>query len=168
MFDMIGGTSGAGWSDFGDRFPNVWLGVSVENQAAADERIPWLLKCPAAVRFLSCEPLLGEIDIRTHLLSDYDKEAHDPRMTGLECGWNKVDWVIVGGESGPHARPMHLDWVRSVRDQCQEWRTPFFFKQWGEWDPERRRVGKKAAGNVLDGWTWEEFPIQAAEAKGDE
>jgi protein gp37 len=99
--------------------PNVWLGVSVENQAAADERIPLLLQTPAAVRFLSCEPLLGNLEIS--------------RWFAAACGdapW--LDWVICGGESEHGARPMLPDWARSLRDQCQAAGVPFFFKQWGK------------------------------------
>lgn len=129
--------------------PNVWLGTSVENQKAADERIPLLLQTPAAVRFLSCEPLLGPVD-----LSQYLYRGHKCAVTGLpaenlhSCGdcdpclksfglpaSSRVDWVIAGGESGPNARPMHPDWVRSLRDQCQAADVSFFFKQWGEWFP---------------------------------
>lgn len=95
--------------------PNLWLGVSVENQETADWRIPILLQIPAAVRFISCEPLLSPINIT--------KENKD------------IDWVICGGESGPNARPMHPDWARSLRDQCQESGVPFFFKQWGNYRP---------------------------------
>lgn len=100
--------------------PNVWLGVSVEDQAAAYARIPDLLQTPAAVRFLSCEPLLGPVDLG-HFLCHYWRK-------GLTLG-NYLDWVICGGESGPGARPMHPDWARSLRDQCQEAGVPFFFKQ---------------------------------------
>lgn len=102
-------------------FPNLWLGVSVENQAAADERIPLLMQVPAAVRFLSCEPLLGPVDISTYLPAPYYP--------------GRIDWVIVGGESGPGARPMHPDWARSLRDQCDWSKTAFFFKQWGTYGP---------------------------------
>jgi protein gp37 len=123
--------------------PNVWLGVSVENQRFADERIPLLLQTPAAVRFLSCEPLLGKVDLY--------KLRHATRKNIL------VDWVIAGGESGPHARPMHPDWARSLRDQCQAAGVPFFFKQWGEWW-SGMRLGKKKAGRLLDGREWNEFP----------
>jgi protein gp37 len=135
--------------------PNVWFGASVEHQAAADLRIPDLVAIPSAIHFLSVEPLLGPVLML-----------------------NTVDWVIVGGESGPHARPMHPEWVRSLRDQCQESRIPFFFKQWGEHLPYDHasqvhvvrddvqsfrdmpcyRVGKKAAGRMLDGRTWDEVP----------
>lgn len=145
--------------------PNVWLGVSVENQQAADERIPLLLETPAAVRFLSCEPLLGSIDL--------DNYWGDPS--------SGIDWVIAGGESGSKARPVHPWWVQELRDQCRDAGVPFFFKQWGEWkethalrcnepgikgkpwfnfDPDTSvcRIGKQAAGRELDGRTWDEFP----------
>lgn len=109
--------------------PNVWLGVSVENQKYADERIPHLLQTPAAVRFLSCEPLLGPIEFsnvtkRSDAVSQLCKKA-----------FHGIHWVIVGGESGPGARPMHPDWVRSLRDQCTQAGVSFFFKQWGAWEP---------------------------------
>ena len=138
--------------------PNVWLGVSVEDQAAADERIPLLQQCPAAVHFLSCEPLLGHIMIG---------EAASP--------YPGIGWVVAGGESGPGARPMHPNWARSLRDQCQSAGVPFLFKQWGAWASVSevegagqhyrfedgatvRRVGKKVAGRALDGVVWQEFP----------
>lgn len=171
---------------------NVWLGVSVENQETADERIPLLLQTPAAVRFVSAEPLLGPVDL-DQALWFYDVEAA-PNVRGL---LNKLHWVIVGGESGPGARPMHPDWARSIRDQCHATGVPFFFKQWGEWapgenvqrhtgtvgtaswvndawrlgrenlaneaghrddEPDLYRVGKKAAGSMLDGREWKEWP----------
>jgi|CXWL01.1.fsa_nt_gi protein gp37 len=109
--------------------PNVWLGVSVEDQKRADERIPHLLRCPAAVRFLSVEPLLGPIDF-----------VHTPASVGgafLGTTLPGLHWLIVGGESGHGARPMHPGWVRSIRDQCQAAGVPFFFKQWGAWMPLR-------------------------------
>lgn len=112
---------------------NVWLGTSCEDQATANERVPVLLQVPAAVRFLSCEPLLGPIDF--HFQSNCMDYGHaDFGCPGLDS--HKLHWVIVGGESGRNARPMHPDWVRSIRDQCDEHRganIPFFFKQWGEW-----------------------------------
>lgn len=117
--------------------PNVWLGVSVEDQTRADERIPDLLATPAAVRFLSCEPLLGPVDLN-HLFQDHP--AHYDALRGEyhnESGihsTHRIDWVIAGGESGPDARPMHPDWARSLRDQCAAAGVPFHFKQWGEWD----------------------------------
>ena len=162
--------------------PNVWLGVSVENQKAADERIPLLLATPAAVRFVSCEPLIGPVILREEWMPHYDATQHyaiDPPNYR-----DKISWAICGGESGPGARPMHPQWVRSLRDQCRDASVPFFFKQWGEWRPggpsetiledtgtiqgklvymNRHpvpvvRVGKKVAGRELDGLTWEEYP----------
>lgn len=119
--------------------PNVWLGVSVENQKAADERIPLLLQTPAAVRFVSCEPLIGPVLLREEwlpLLANTEYYATNP--VSLQ---NKLDWVIVGGESGPGARPMHPDWVRGLRDACKLASVPFFFKQWGEWFPTAAQYG---------------------------
>lgn len=113
--------------------PNVWLGTSVENQAAADERIPKLALCPAAVRFLSCEPLLGPVDVRWWFHPEGDFYDGIPKRS--EPRRPLLDWVIVGGESGPRARPMHPDWARSLRDQCQAAGVAFFFKQWGEYAP---------------------------------
>jgi protein gp37 len=132
---------------------NVWIGSSVEDQQRADERIPALLKIPARIHFLSMEPLLGPVDIEQYLLSDYDKAAHDDQLLEPITGFDrrKIDWVIVGGESGSCARPMQPDWVRDIRDQCEQWSAPFLFKQWGGAD-------KKAAGRLLDGRTWDEVP----------
>lgn len=156
---------------------NVWLGVSVEDQKAADERIPLLLQVPAAVRFLSCEPLLAPVDFKKHNL------PHKIRTYQ-----NAIHWVIAGGESGPGARPMHPDWARNIRDQCKAAKVSFFFKQWGEYLPECQienvlpdlltvnamvkfqspynldkmnsyyKVGKKKAGRLLDGQLHDEFP----------
>lgn len=115
---------------------NVWIGVSVENQKYADERIPHLLKTPATVRFLSCEPLLGPVDLAAHMNS---KKGFFANVDSLECCGKTypkrgdIDWVIVGGESGHGARPMFSGWVRLIRDQCVRAGVPFFFKQWGEW-----------------------------------
>jgi protein gp37 len=109
---------------------NVQLGVTAENLECADERIPWLLKTPAAVRFLSCEPLLGPIDLRLGDSFGVPTAAEPCR----ELHW-LLHWIIAGGESGQQARPMHPDWARSLRDQCQAAGVPFFFKQWGEWVP---------------------------------
>ena len=127
---------------------NVWVGVSVENQKTADERIPLLLQIPAAVRFLSCEPLLGPVDLSKWLyrtLSTEERNAlYDSTGGGeaycLACSRAElhnlgINWVIVGGESGHGARPMHPDWLRNLRDQCQAVGVAFFFKQWGEWWP---------------------------------
>lgn len=119
--------------------PNVWLGTSVENQTTADERIPHLLRVPAAVRFLSMEPLLSAVDLSDHL--DHVRQGgHAGRIlpgTRYE-GWTpQIGWVIVGGESGHGARPMHPLWASSLRDQCQSAGVRFFFKQWGNWKPHR-------------------------------
>jgi protein gp37 len=137
-----------------DPLPNVWLGTSVETQKWADVRIPYLLRTPAAVRFLSCEPLLGVVDLLTPGWLDchnsatnvLDHESADPR----------IDWVIAGGESGPNARHMHPDWVCSLRDQCQSAAVPFFFKQWGGRTP-------KAGGRELDGRQWDEMPTSSGD-----
>ncbi|WP_213571525.1 phage Gp37/Gp68 family protein [Rhodococcus sp. USK13] len=108
---------------------NVWMGVSVEN-AEALERINYLREVPAAVRFLSCEPLLGPLD-------------------GIDL--DGIGWVIAGGESGPNYRPMELSWARGIRDACSDAEVPFFFKQWGGRTP-------KALGRELDGQIWDEMP----------
>lgn len=165
------------YRDFEWPLPNVWLGVSAEDQTRWDERVKDLIATPAAVRFVSAEPLLGPIQ--------------DVRRV-----WALLDWVIAGGESGPGARPMHPDWVRNLRGQCAGSDTAFFFKQWGEFAPRdisraewakpapmrdgeqvagpggalidyacraetvtvMRRVGKKAAGRLLDGRQHNAFP----------
>lgn len=124
--------------------PNVWLGTSVEDQAAADERIPHLLKCPAAVRFLSCEPLLGPMDLRQIAGNTSDEQESEVLYFPLAgevtfVSTNEpiamrnggIDWAIVGGESGPRARPCNIDWIRSIRDQCQGAGVPVFVKQLG-------------------------------------
>jgi len=200
--------------------PNVWVGQSVEDQAAADKRIPWLLGTPAAVRWLSVEPMLGPITFAP-LVSGDGLYTHTDPLTGAGIGWDvekaiptrrdieqgevyvygrrgefvSIDWIVAGGESGPGARPMHPDWARSLRDQCVEAGAAYHFKQKGAWtsvtsdDPTwthmlapdgrtfargedipldvmtnmsavafMKRVGKKAAGRMLDGRTWDEFP----------
>jgi protein gp37 len=144
----------AGWLH-GQPPENVWLGTTAEDQREFQRRVPFLRRLPAVKRFLSCEPLLGEIDAACDLRS------------------GDIHWVIAGGESGPKARPSHPDWFRSLRDQCQAAGVPFFFKQWGEYvpvgpvdrgsatDPHEyawERVGKKRAGAVLDGREWREIP----------
>ncbi len=126
--------------------PNVWLGTSVEHQAAADERIPPLLTTPAAVRFLSCEPLLEPVDLDAFLWEDAG-----PVWAGRNLANPGLDWVICGGESGAHARPMDLDWARSLRDQCVAANVAYFFKQVGGRTP-------KANGRLLDGREWSEYP----------
>lgn len=181
---------------------NFWLGATIVNQDEADRDIPKLLAVPAAKRFLSIEPLLGPVDLTPAYLpcpnaadcmcSDFDTGSTeccrqcDHTGIGDEIG---IDWVIVGGESGCGARPMHPDWARSLRDQCEAARVPFLFKQWGEWMPGveeddkvvlrfplgstsgpknpdwhrwpnaiTAKVGKKAAGRLLDGCEWNGLP----------
>ena len=184
------------WSadDAGWPIPNCWLGVSAENQQWADIRIPALLDTPAAVRWVSAEPLLGPLDLSRFLERDeakYDVPA--------------LDWVVAGGESGRAARPMHPDWARSLRDQCEAAGAAFLFKQWGEWRPvapdvpdnrcttdclvpvdgsdavrigdvgrgvaapggpwtTMRRAGKKAAGRLLDGREHNGYPQAVSHA----
>lgn len=165
---------------------NIWLGVTTENQARADERIPVLLQIPAAKRFVSVEPMLGPVDLNKYLYPQRLCDGHSAWQCDEDCPRRPgLDWVICGGETGPGARPMHPDWVRSLRDQCQEAEVPFFFKQWGEWSPTPAkdvpvrgcldggrfhsgsnpsvglamyRVGKKAAGRMLDGQEWGQKP----------
>jgi len=134
--------------------PNVWLGVTAENQEQAAARIHLLLRTPAAVRFVSVEPMLGAVDLTSVKFphGGYENVLRCDVSQRAKCAGidklNGIDWVICGGESGPKARPMHPDWATALRDQCQEARVPFYFKQWGN----------KAAGRVLDGRTWDEFP----------
>ena len=119
---------------------NLWLGTSVESEEYY-YRVNWLRRIDAAaVRFLSCEPLLGPIT------SIAGEKAED------------LNWIIAGGESGPGARPMKPEWARSIRDQCQSAGIPLFFKQWGAFNEDGQRVGKKAAGRILDGHEWSEYP----------
>lgn len=185
---------------------NVWLGATITSQAEADRDIPKLLSVPAAKRFLSMEPLLGPVDLTDVPMPESGHGHHEfsPIITGnalkrADRRKPSIDWVIVGGESGPQARPMHPDWVRGLRDQCQAAGVPLLFKQWGEWapgenvertrgvvkaaiwfdtswliqdedlgvvdghrddEPDLYRVGKKAAGRLLDGREWNEVPLQ--------
>jgi len=189
---------------------NIWLGVTAENQARADERIPILLQIPAAVRFVSVEPMLGPVDLELYLpyvqhplREEWHRNGYHIRRLNRGIQSNVLDWVICGGETGPGARPMCPDWVESILYQCKEAGIPFFFKSWGDWapwygdeddgcpgDPECEKincsgckkahfwrftgggpagyeprdvlysvkVGKKTAGRLLDGRTWDEFP----------
>lgn len=118
--------------------PHIWMGVSVENQNYV-WRIRHLQNTPAHFRFLSFEPLLGPIALNTSFLRG-------------------IHWVIAGGESGPRARPMSPNWVREIQHQCKRYKVAFFFKQWGAYNAEGKRVGKKTAGRTLDGRTWNEMP----------
>lgn len=120
---------------------NVWIGASVENQEQANKRVPELLQIPAAVRYLSCEPLVGAVDLLPWF--NYVGEFH-PEIGLCEGFYPSIDWVIVGGESGPQARPMHPDWACSLRDQCLMAGVPFLFKQWGEWVAYAQLAGKQA------------------------
>lgn len=135
--DLRGDCEWLSWNGTKERH-NIWIGTSVEDQKAADERIPHLLKVPARVRFLSCEPLLGSVlldNSYTSYLTCNGKTADDECCESFTCGgehFHGIDWVIAGGESGPKARPMHPEWARSLRDQCQSAGVPFLFKQWGE------------------------------------
>jgi protein gp37 len=167
--------------------PNVWIGATVVNQEEAERDIPKLVELPAVVRFLSCEPLLGPIDLaRPGPWSTWLQPCgyycdHDDEGGGHRPARSLIHWVICGGESGHGARPMHPDWARSLRDQCGFVDVPYFFKQWGQWQPiesvEESRTapagllhydrvhdmtyisaGKKAAGRMLDGRTWEKYP----------
>lgn len=175
--------------------PNVWIGDTICNQAEADRDIPKLLATPARVRFLSIEPMLGQIDLTSLSVgrgmnidwaSDAPPHLRKIRTAKLTLdalrgapvsGVPGLNWVIAGGESGPHARPSHPDWFRSLRDQCAAAGVPFLFKQWGEWAPYNRgrhdptsfadpttgdtpvqRFGKKLAGRLLDGREHNGFP----------
>jgi protein gp37 len=187
------------WSE-PDRWPlpNVWLGVSAEDQRWADIRVPLLLQTPAAVRWVSAEPLLGPLDLSPYMSGS---EHHGPWFSvegGTLCSCRApvdgnerctapgLDWVVAGGESGRDARPMRPEWAAGLRDQCAEAGVPYFFKQWGDvvWDadhlpddtvravdnrwnlgsqvPWPLRVGKKAAGRLLDGRTHDDYPAAVA------
>lgn len=162
-------------------FPNLWIGVTAENQEQADKRIPFLLQTRAEHRFVSIEPLLSGIEISPYFWPQrlwmrnqvaFAEKAHEYP----DCMVPMLDWVICGGESGRNARPVHPDWLRTLRDQCAAVGVPFFFKQWGEWapreialkvygedyDPENKvamaRIGKKASGRLLDGKEHLELP----------
>jgi len=162
---------------------NVWIGVTVENQEQSEIRIPLLSKIPVRIKYISCEPLLGPIDLSEII---YEGQKIYPLKF--------INWVIAGGESGPGSRPMHPDWVRSLQDQCEATNIPFFFKQWGEYRPFEKmskpnfyidsatnkinfivdgkwldyplitncmflKIGKKKAGRLLDGIIYNEFPV---------
>lgn len=166
----------------GDPPKNVWVGATAENQQTADFRIPELLEIPAKVRFLSFEPLIGPVDLAKIAVLPAVRDALTLKEPGLSYA---LHWVIVGGESGSKARPMHPEWAIRLRDLCQAASIPFFFKQWGEWEPMRclghlkesfkvpwarvssgnrvppalmYRIGKEYAGRLLDGREWSGFP----------
>lgn len=134
--------------------PNVWLGTSCEDQVRADDRIPYLLRCPAAVRFISAEPLLGPIDLCGHIPAypcwdngkpHWSRESWQGPFASAVHVHPQLDWVIAGGESGPLARPPHPDWFRSLRDQCVSAHVPFLFKQWGEYAPWIRQSNREVS-----------------------
>jgi protein gp37 len=174
--------------------PHIWLGVSVENQDAANERVPLLLRTPAAVRWISAEPLLGRVDLCEYLGIWWNQtmgcwESTRQRINMAPDGRPGIGWVVAGGESGEGARPMHPEWARSLRRQCEGAGVPFLFKQWGEWAPapgmigepgqilysagcvkhtiladgfSMARLGKKAAGRLLDGVLHDAYPVVQA------
>lgn len=148
---------------------NVWLGLTVENQAWAEIRLPVLANIPAKIRFLSCEPLLGPLDLSAWL-------------------GQSIDWIVTGGESGANARPSHPQWFRSLRDQCETHGVAFHFRQWGHWSPEtpapptRQKqfhfagsdprqimwaVGVHRSGRLLDGRTWDQLPVARQHKLGE-
>jgi protein gp37 len=144
--------------------PNLWGGVSVEDQHWAAIRIPALIETPFAVRWLSCEPLLAPVSIDRYLWLTGPSTAGPFRdYAGRKRGGGGIGgqmirsvpardlhWVVAGGESGPAARPMHPDWARSLREQCREAQVPFLFKQWGEWGPAAWRVERGASESITD------------------
>jgi protein gp37 len=153
---------------------NLWLGVSISTNKDL-WMVETLLQIPAAKRFISVEPMLGPVNIPDKFLCPCSCYAGKPRNPHPDCeGLPAIDWVICGGETGPKARPLHPDWVKSLVGQCRAARVPFFFKSWGEWSPFTpkfsfqqykfgdgllmHRVGHKAAGRLLDGKIWEETP----------
>ena len=160
---------------------NLWLGVTAENQARADERIPILLQIPAAVRFISVEPMLGPIRLqRDWLMCPGGAEyGHGMSLTRVHAGGccdrhPRIHWVICGSESGPNHRKTKIEWIRDLREQCISANVPFFLKQmeingrmvkmpeldgkiWAQF-PEVQYDGKKAAGRILDGQIWDEMP----------
>lgn len=124
---------------------NAWLGVSVENRKHGVPRIDHLRRVPAKIRFLSVEPLLEDVG---------------------KLNLTDIHWVIVGGESGPKARPMKEEWADSIRAQCEEQQVAFFFKQWGGWGADGKRRAKHANGRLLNGRTWDEMPVASASQLG--
>lgn len=168
---------------------NLWLGTTAENQEQADKRIPTLLQIPAAIRFVSIEPMLSKVDLKCIEKKNSEGkhvcfyQVLKPIENCGDSNRHALDWVICGGESGANARPMHPEWVRLLRDQCEEAKVPFFFKQWGEWLPTQLggwgntsgknnfnwcergenwqwmcKVGKKKAGSILDGKEYKQMP----------
>lgn len=179
--DDAAGTGDVRVSNMQFPLPNVWLGVTVENQETANERIPLLLQTPAAVRWVSMEPLLGPVDLLATPAGDILCRCEGCLKMTPDT---RLDWVVVGGESGTNARPMHPDWVRSLRDQCKDAGVPILFKQWGEFAPWEQlvastaalrarateyvfgdgakveRFGKRLTGRALDGYEYNGYPVE--------
>ncbi len=183
LWELIGRTPWLDWllltkrpqsiqamTPWGESWPrNVWLGTTAEDQATANERVPHLLKAPSVVHFVSCEPLLGPLDLKAWL----------PGYTGALASEVALNWIIVGGESGGKSRPTHPEWILSLRDQSLAAGAAFHFKQWGNWRPTNdkktatgktvvlngddnvatmERVSKKVAGRLLERRTWDDLP----------
>ncbi len=154
MLDVL--TRSCWWNN--DTPRNIWLGVSVEDQKTADERIPLLLQIPAAKRFVSIEPMLGPVDLEPFLVF-YDQNGEPYASKCKKDGSPVIDWVILGGETGPKARPMHSDWARSIREQCMEAGIPFFFKHHGAWWCKQFNCHPKDyPAKELDGKEYREVP----------
>ena len=158
---MLAGTA------WGDGLPaNVWLGVTAENQEMADLRIPALLRFPAPVHFVSCEPLLGPVDLRWYMGESVCLVHSRPQFETCQLDAHRaqefgrgLDWVIAGGESGARARPMNAAWARALRDHCAASNVHFFFKQWGEYDDAGVKVGKTKSGRSLYGTVFNDIPV---------
>ncbi|WP_426018954.1 DUF5131 family protein [Brevundimonas sp. DWR2-3-1b1] len=157
-----GASHGVSFDDTPWPLPNVWLGVSAEDQTRAAQRVAILLETPAAVRWVSAEPLLGSIDFRS-LEVEPPHRRYRNALTGqgmsrtdgpffAETLSAKLDWVVVGGESGQGSRPMHPDWARHIRDDCAAAGTPFLFKQWGDWTPGEN--AQNTIGRTVDTADW--------------
>jgi protein gp37 len=140
---------------------NIWFGATIENQENANERIPLLLQIPAAKHFVSIEPMLGSVN-----LEHIDKFNENGNVESRINAFSFLDWVICGGETGPNARPMHIEHVYELLEDCRDYKMPFFFKSWGEWQGTScgkgylmQRVGKKKAGCKINGVEFKEFPV---------
>lgn len=145
-----------------DYSTNLWLGVTIENQEQADNRIPVLLTIPAVKRFISVEPMLGDVNLRKRITQRISNDMLNS-FELISC----IDWVIAGGETGSKARPLNPKWIYSIRNQCNVSGVPFFFKQWGEYgygewsdknDIEFLKIGKSKAGRLIDGVEWNMIP----------
>lgn len=133
-------------SQWWERLPNVGVGTSIENQPTADKRLTELISCEVGFRFVSCEPLLGPVNLGLDSLTS--------NINGGRMRRDHIAWIIAGGETGPGARWMDPQWVRSIRNQCRRARIPFFFKHWGS------KNAPTITGRILDGRTWDEMPAR--------